>query len=59
MSAVRVVSLPHLFVKMRGPPGGGDELLEPRLLHSERGLDIEEDDGPQHVKRSSRLRGQQ
>lgn len=41
---------------MRRPPGGGDELLEPRLLHSQRSLDVEEDDGTQDVKRERLLR---
>ena len=42
----------HLLVEARGPPRGGDQLLQPRLLHPQGGLDVEEDHGAQHVKRT-------
>lgn len=42
-----------LFVKACWPPGGGDEFLEPCLLYSQRGLDVEEDHRPKHIKRET------
>lgn len=47
------VSQSYLLVKVRGPPGGGDELLKPRLLHPQRGLDVEEHDRTQNIERGS------
>ncbi len=40
----------YLFVEACRPPGGRDELLQPCLLHSQRGLYVEEDHRPEHVK---------
>ena len=41
----------YLLVKVRWPPGGQDELLQPRLLHPQRSLDVEEDNGAQDIER--------
>ena len=43
----------HLFVEASGPPGGGDELLKPRLLHPQRRLDVKEHYGAKYVERDS------
>lgn len=40
----------HLPAGAMGPPGGGDELLQASLLHTQGTLNIKEDHGPQHVK---------
>lgn len=40
----------HLLVEVGGPPGGEDELLEPRLLHPQWCLDVEEDHGAEDIK---------
>lgn len=37
-----------------GPPGGRDKLLEASLLHTQRALDVKEDDGPQHIEAGGR-----
>lgn len=46
----------YLLVKVCGPPGGGDELLKPRLLHPQRSLDVKKDNGAQDVERGPLLR---
>lgn len=43
------VGATHLPARVR-PPGGGDELLQAGLLHTQRALDVEEDGGPEHVE---------
>lgn len=37
-----------------GPPRGRDKLLEASLLHTQRALDVKEDDGPQHIEAGGR-----
>lgn len=49
-SASRWKCCTHLLGEAVWPPRGGNELLQTRLLHTQRALDVEEHNRTEHVK---------